>query len=367
MSQPVYLLAEDESVGAIFLTQAVGARPAGMGEAFVAVANDVNTLFWNPAGMARIRNMELLVMHSEFIQDFRDEYFAFSMPWNAHHVFGVNGFISYGDPIEKASLTSSNLGTFNTYDTYLSLGWAYALDKQYSLGLTVKGLYQVIDEYAAWSVAADLGFLMLSIIPHLNLGLTLKNLGKPIRFIEESYLLPMTMEAGASYQLFNNQLLLTFDMTKPWQQEMVFKCGAEYNIEESLFFRIGYKYAQFGNDLGPLSGLSAGIGAELSDYKVDYAFTPYADFGNVHRISIVFPFGRSVVDEQKIIKRLEKKIKSRQEKIILSYKQRGDEHFQHAQYKQAISYYEKIISLTPDYSNIKKRIGQAKVRLKKSA
>src|SRR3990170_1549467 len=37
-----------------FLKLAVGARAAGMGGAFVAVADDASALFWNAAGIARI-------------------------------------------------------------------------------------------------------------------------------------------------------------------------------------------------------------------------------------------------------------------------------------------------------------------------
>jgi hypothetical protein len=43
--------AEDESVGAIFLNEAVGTRPTAMGEAYVAVPGDLNSIYWNSAGL----------------------------------------------------------------------------------------------------------------------------------------------------------------------------------------------------------------------------------------------------------------------------------------------------------------------------
>jgi len=39
------------TTGATFLKLGVGSRPVAMGEAFVAVADDINALFWNPSGL----------------------------------------------------------------------------------------------------------------------------------------------------------------------------------------------------------------------------------------------------------------------------------------------------------------------------
>ncbi|WP_408954715.1 hypothetical protein [Natroniella sp. ANB-PHB2] len=50
------------SVRLIFPTNAVhscvGARPLGMGGAFVSVADDVNAIYWNPAGLTNIEGYE---------------------------------------------------------------------------------------------------------------------------------------------------------------------------------------------------------------------------------------------------------------------------------------------------------------------
>jgi len=50
--------------GAIILKQTVGARPLGMGEAFVAVADNVaGALHWNPAGLSQIRKHEISAIY----------------------------------------------------------------------------------------------------------------------------------------------------------------------------------------------------------------------------------------------------------------------------------------------------------------
>jgi len=356
--------AEDESIGAIFLNEAVGTRPAAMGEAFVGIAGGVNTLFWNPAGLVRSNRVELLVSHTEFIQDFRNEYFALGTPVSSRDSLGINGYFSYSQ-LEKTTSLISEPSSFNVYDCYLSLVWSHAWDKFYSTGVSLKGITQMIDTYSAWSIAVDLSLLMQeTLLPELTIGLVIKNLGMPIKFIAKEHPLPMVAEIGAGYYLFDKKLLLSFDISKPLQQELLFKFGVEYNIEEVIRIRAGYKYYQFGNDLGALSGLTCGLGAEISDYQVGYTYTPYTDLGNVHRVSITFPFERSAVEEEKIIQRLEKKIKVRQKKIIRDYVTKGNNLFKKGKYSKAISYYEKALALNPRYPYLKKKISQSKKRLK---
>ncbi|RIK54073.1 hypothetical protein DCC62_32005, partial [candidate division KSB1 bacterium] len=41
-----------------FLKIGVGGRAVGMGEAFVALANDASALYWNPAGIAQMNKSE---------------------------------------------------------------------------------------------------------------------------------------------------------------------------------------------------------------------------------------------------------------------------------------------------------------------
>ena len=39
-----------------FFQEGIAARPAGMGNAFVGVASNINALYWNPAGLALMKN-----------------------------------------------------------------------------------------------------------------------------------------------------------------------------------------------------------------------------------------------------------------------------------------------------------------------
>src|SRR2546426_7784947 len=63
-----------------FLRIGVGARAIGLGESFVAVANDPSAIYWNPAGLASLQRQELLLSHVEWPADIRYEHAAWVLP-----------------------------------------------------------------------------------------------------------------------------------------------------------------------------------------------------------------------------------------------------------------------------------------------
>ena len=57
------LLHADGGVPGAFLRLGVGARPLGLGNAFVAIAGDASATYWNPAGLTKLKRIELEVMY----------------------------------------------------------------------------------------------------------------------------------------------------------------------------------------------------------------------------------------------------------------------------------------------------------------
>ena len=78
--------------GFAFLKLGVGARPMGMGSAYVALATDPTAIYWNPAGLGGVEGAQVTVMHNEWIQDFRQEFAAVSRSFGAGTLgLGVSG------------------------------------------------------------------------------------------------------------------------------------------------------------------------------------------------------------------------------------------------------------------------------------
>ncbi len=66
--------------GAVFLKLGQGARANAMGESFVAVADDINALYWNPAGIASIKEHQCTFMYSDWLEEIKYNYLAYVHP-----------------------------------------------------------------------------------------------------------------------------------------------------------------------------------------------------------------------------------------------------------------------------------------------
>ena len=63
-----------------------------------------------------------------------------------------------------------------------------------------------------------------------------------------------------------------------------FCLGMEYSFKKIIYLRTGYQYQ------GDEPGFKAGFGVKYKNFGLDYAFTPIADLGNIHKISLSYRF-----------------------------------------------------------------------------
>ena len=142
----------------------------------------------------------------------------------------------------------------------------------------------------AQAFAVDIGGLYSVSDSGLVLGVNVQHLGTKMTFVEESFSLPLNVKFGAAYRLIDGALTVAVDANRPVDNYMNMGLGAEYKILSIMNLRAGYRCTVGGNPLGTASGLRAGIGFEVTDYKIDYAFVPYGELGQAHRISLVASF-----------------------------------------------------------------------------
>jgi hypothetical protein len=271
------------SAGAVFLKLGLGARAAGMGEAFTAVTDDASAVYWNPAALAMTDGAGLLLAHSEHFQDVRFEDAAWMMSFGSRAIgLGARGL--YTDGLElRETATDEPIGTFNYYDFLLSFSISQRLGRNASLGLTYKRIYERIYTYDAADWAVDGGLLYETPLKGLRLGITLQNVGPEMSFISESFRLPVTIRGGLAYRLpwhpLGGELLLATDAVKARDNRTQLDLGAEFAYRPFFLLRAGHKA---GHDT---ESLSAGVGFRFARYGLDYAFVPN-DLGTIHRISL---------------------------------------------------------------------------------
>jgi hypothetical protein len=277
------LAANPGETGLAFLKIGVGARAAAMGEAYVAVAQDATALYWNPAGIATTPGYEFHASHNEWISDVRYEYIA-GVSGKKGHAFGAHlGLLHMGE-LEGRDETGIFTGNFRSYDLSTGLSYGRRITRTLEVGATAKVLYEKIQEFSATGFAFDFGARYRTGLKGLTLAATLSNLGSQMKFIEETFLLPVNARLGAAYRTraLLKGFLIAADVKFPNDTDARGHVGAELQVHEMFALRGGVKLG-YDEEAGSL-----GFGVNYQAYGFDYSYSPFSgssELGDVHRVS----------------------------------------------------------------------------------
>ena len=262
----------------------LGSRPLGMGGAFVALADDANGIYWNPAGLVQMKRQEALFMHGLYggISAINFDYLAYvyPMPYSA---VGV-GWSTVGVTLEEGDGQSFNTSRMSEDMYYLSLGLNPALfgNDTLTVGATLKRLTIDTRFEGGSGMGFDFGALFRP-FQWAQVGLMLRNVATDVR----NEKLPTTFRVGAASRLFRDRLRLVLDVTTKDNIGTVdatvakFHEGFEYQPLKLFALRAGI------DDGHP----AVGAGVDIASIKLDYGFQSNDILGNVHRMSMGVDFG----------------------------------------------------------------------------
>lgn len=271
---------ERDLAGVVGLRIAPGAAQAGAAEAFSSVANDIFALYYNPAGAIEAGEYSAGIMHHEWVDDIRSEYVAGL--WRPDKVaIGVSLlYNSVGDIERRDKPSDEPISLFDAQDLAAGLTGSFFIGPDFSLGATLKLIYQKIDIESGTAWGFDMGGYY-KFIENLEVGLSVANLGSKMTIDEYEADLPTVVRAGGAYTW--RTLRMGLSIVTPTDDETHFHLGAENTIADILTLRAGYAT---GYDI---RDLAIGFGVRHEFVSVDYAYTPIeADLGDSHRFSLTF-------------------------------------------------------------------------------
>ncbi|MFH2070176.1 MAG: PorV/PorQ family protein [Elusimicrobiota bacterium] len=289
-----------KTTGASFLSIGIGARAIGMGSAFTAVANDVTAIHWNVAGLSQLTRREISAMHSEWVVNTKLDFIGYAQPIKSGVLGGSIVYLSQSE-LEGRDENRQQTGTFGASDLAVTLSYSRRLPElsnTISAGLNVKFIQQNIEVHTARGVAIDVGTLYQTPINNLKAGLSVQNIGAQMKFISQTYSMPLTMTLGIGYTM--GGIVIALDIKQQvYEGRTIISAGTEYRVMNSIAFRMGYAgkltegalsnrdIIQGSNaDIANLTGFGAGIGLRLfTNHQMDYSFVPYGVLGDTHRIS----------------------------------------------------------------------------------
>jgi len=268
-----------EAEGAAFDRIGIGARPKGMGDAFTGVADDGNSIYWNPAGIARIEKSQIGVMHK-----------------NLFNLGLINyEFAGYVHPnIGKGSLglswirldTTSNIEFIDyTENTYI-ISYGTKLGIPLSLGGNIK-YYSVDYSEGASGLGADIGLLYESFAGHLKLGFLWQDFNRPkIRWeTQASDVIPANLRLGVGFKP-NPFLNFALDLDRLLESYVQTHMGAECWLYNKA---IGLRIGGINQDKGKWN-IAFGGSLGYRFFRFDYAWERHYSLGGTHLFSVMITF-----------------------------------------------------------------------------
>ena len=274
---PAFAVASEDPVGtAAVFDIGMGARALGMGGAFVAVADDANAIYYNPAGLANVEGHKVTSLYSTL--------------YGAGNYIGAGyaqknvgrGFLRLNaSGIEETDEYANVIGTFGVSDLTAMAGYGREVASGLSLGGTVKLYSQSLADVSGKGVTGDVGALYVMGDGKISFGAVARNLIGKVRYdnnAEDAF--ERAFGVGAAYRP-SDSLLFAADAV--FEDGLAARVGAEYRIKQ-FALRAG------GTLDGGETSITAGAGFAMDSFAVDYAYQTHKVLPDSHRISLSVRF-----------------------------------------------------------------------------
>ncbi len=294
-----------------FLSVGSDARGGALGDAMTTLEMGSGSLFFNPAGMARMSGFfNAAVSQNSWIADIKHNSYSISIsPYGGR--YGVLGFtaisVDYGD-IQGTMVWGNEQGYIETELLQpsafaLGIGYAKSLTDKFAVGGQVKYTGQQlgksvipvgdsieVKKNVAFATAFDFGTIYRTGFKSLSFGMSVRNFSNEIKYEKEGFQLPLTFRIGVSMDVLDildeglesHSLLVSIDAVHPRSYPEQLNMGIDYKLLNTFSIRFGY---MFNSDE---RNMTFGFGIEKFGAVIDYAYTPFGVFDNVQRFTLRF-------------------------------------------------------------------------------
>ena len=284
-----------------------GARPTAMGSAFTGLADDINALLWNPAGLACIPFAEISALHTEYLVDTRYEMLGYAQPFGPLGTFAIGAsMLDYGDlprrPERPDTLPGEPAGSTTADDIFVTIGWGAALPPLLGLDRLKAGVnLKFTDEHMSQRTMAGIGLSLGALWDPgpagLRVGTLIDNAGE-------------VAGSGAGRSMPFRWVLGT-SLARPIGDDFAGTAVADLRVGNDATFQTGLGVEITGFDLvsaragwrtGDTGGPTAGLGlrtpaamARGVSFRLDYAIASSGELGSSQRFELSARFvGRHI-------------------------------------------------------------------------
>ena len=294
-----------------FLKNDVNPRSLSLGGASVAINYDGYSLFNNPALITSTNAFSAAASNLVVGAGVQQSFLSGVLPVkNSHFGLSINSLNSGAMEVRTEFQPNGTGELFYVSNNAIGLTYAKSLSDMFSMGLTIKYIYEQIAQYTNHTAAADLGFSYKTDFKDLRFAVMVQNFGGnstlngdflAVGFNRDSasidlnpYTVPTVFKMGLSmvpYKSEFHSVLVIAELNHPNDNAENFRIGAEYNYRDLLFARAGIKLSVEGQRLPSFGiGLRSRIGAH--PLRIDYGVNPTNFFGMQHNFGLFFQFNK---------------------------------------------------------------------------
>jgi len=287
-----------------FLRIDISPRAASLAGSYVSNSDDPNVIFYNPAGINSLEGMPVSFSYVKYLSGLGINLAGFSMSKDFEGIgrfaTGIS-YINYGN-FEGKDEYGADTKDFSVGEVAFLLGYGNSLDENFHYGANAKFIYSSFAEASSSALALDLGLQYVFPEQLINIGFSILNIGGQMSsYFNTKEDLPLDMRLGISKRLEHLPLRLYLSFNKLNEDDgkfsdrfKTFTVGAEFNLSKVLRLRLGYdnekrKELKIGTTAG-LAGFNIGVGAVISGYNFDYAYSSWGEVGSLNRIGISTTF-----------------------------------------------------------------------------
>jgi hypothetical protein len=301
--------------GLKFLSVSLDPRSSALGDAITSLTSNSISQLYNPASMSEMNGItDFAFGTTRWIADINYIYGTVGLNLfdGDYGVFGLSLVaVDYGEFLGTVVASNDDgyidVGTFKPTAMSIGLGYAKSLSEKFAIGGNIKYVRQslgtavtgfdpvgrqIVESNSVDAMAFDFGIIYHTGFKSLDFGMSVRNFSTEIRYDEDGFQLPLTFKIGVSMNMLDiwevdNQMhsfLLSVDASHPRDYPEQISVGGEYTFMNTFSVRGGFTSPTDEQEF------SAGVGfkQQLSDVKfsVDYSYTPFGIFNDVHRVSI---------------------------------------------------------------------------------
>ena len=275
-----------------FLKINTGARPVALGGAYTGLANDENALYYNPAGVASLDRPGFILGYHNYFVDLQSGTVGYLTSYREkHYIAAYINYINYGDFTETNNVGEIQ-GEFGGGNIIFGLTYGRRYNRSFSFGATGKVIYEKVHDYSASGVALDLGVRWAGDRERFTAGAMVQNLGVQLSNFTDAEKddLPITFRLGGGARPRGLPIQFVGDIILPTDNDIEVAIGGEYYELKPLYLRLGWNtfganYRATDSD-DNWAGISLGVGFDFKNKQISYAFSPGAELGDSHRITL---------------------------------------------------------------------------------